>query len=284
MPTGVRKRGAPGAEKPAPLPAAARIAAAVGHEIRSPLATALLYMDIVEQRVDAGAARGPVQSALAIARREILRVQQLVTRVTEIESLGFPVMRPRLVDFGQVVAETISRAAGEATRLVRLEIGRGARESLTDWWDDGAVEQILQNLLSNALKYGQGQLVRVGIERLNDGVRLSVRDRGRGLRAADRIGIFDRRVRTPLARAPGLGLGLWFVRALTEAHRGAVAVRSRPGDGATFTVTLRPFVFGTLKGSQTPRDELGRAELVLPHATSRDPQRVPNPPRRARTS
>jgi signal transduction histidine kinase len=220
------------------LPMSAEIAAAIGHEIRTPLATALVYMTILKREIDAGFRRGPVRSALATARQEISRIDRLVTRVTEMEGLGFPIMRPRLVDVGQVVSRSVRRAVGGGSaRLVRLEIGPG---DLTDWWDEGAVEEIVQNLLSNALKFGEGRQIDVAVERAQERARLSVRDRGIGLAVSQQARVFERRVRAPLARSPGLGLGLWFVRTLAEAHRGTVAVRSRPGDGATFTVTLRP--------------------------------------------
>jgi signal transduction histidine kinase len=126
----------------------------------------------------------------------------------------------------------------DLARTVRVEIGRG---NLTDWWDDGAVEQIVQNLLSNALKFGEGRPVHVALDCVEHRARLSVRDQGGGLPASEQAQIFGRRVRSPLSRAPGMGLGLWFVRTLAEAHRGVVAVRSRPGEGATFTVSLKAF-------------------------------------------
>jgi signal transduction histidine kinase len=223
------------------LPVPAEIAAAVGHEIRTPLATALVYMEIAQRGIPR---RGPVRAALATALEEITRVERLVTRVTEMQGLGFPVMRPRRVDLGRVVADSVRRAApaDDAAPPVRLEIGRG---DLSGWWDDVAVDQIVQNLLSNALRFGEGRAVRVTVERVGRGAaaRVVVRDRGVGLDESHQARILERPAGAPLAssgRSPGLGLGLWFVRALAEAHRGTVAIHSRPGDGATFTVTLRP--------------------------------------------
>jgi signal transduction histidine kinase len=216
----------------------AEVAAAVSHEIRAPLASALLYMSILEREIEAGGGPGQARSALAIARQEISRVERLVARVTEMHRFGHPVMCPRRVDLGQVVVESVQRAlAGNHSRLVRLEIDPG---DLVDWWDDTAVEQIVHNLLSNALKFGEERPVDVMVVRGDGFVRLSVRDRGVGLSAEARVHVFDRRVRSPLGRSPGLGLGLWFVRELAGAHGGKASVRSRLGDGSTFAVTLRP--------------------------------------------
>jgi signal transduction histidine kinase len=234
--TPFRDRLPPGAT---PLPVSAEVTAAVGHEIRTPLATALLYMGIVQQSIDAGLQTGPAKTALAAAQQEISRIDRLVTRVTEMQRLGCPVMRPQLVDLRHVVSEAVQRTAlGHQAHLVHLVSGRG---NLVDWWDDTAVEQIVGNLLSNAVKFGEGRPIEVTVGRAEERAIISVRDQGIGIPVADQAGIFDRLPSNPLARLPGMGLGLWFVRALSEAHGGYVTVRSRAAAGATFTVTLRPF-------------------------------------------
>jgi signal transduction histidine kinase len=268
-------------------PLSARLAAVVGHELRAPLATALMYMGIVERQIDAGARGAAVRSALAVAREEILRIERLIVRVTELQRLGRPVLAPRLVDAGRVVTDAVRRSMlGEAAAEVTVA---AASRGLTDWWDDAAVEQIVQNLLSNALKFGAGRPVKISVEPSSFGARLVVRDKGVGIHAADLERIFRCNVRAPADRSGGLGLGLWLVRALAEAHGGRVTVQSRPGQGATFTVMLRPLPpppplatarnttaaeqaevidIGTLRGSRAPRDGLGRAKLALPRRES----------------
>ena len=106
------------------------------------------------------------------------------------------------------------------------------------WWDDLAVEQIICNLLTNALKFGQGRPIRVAVESMLDGVRLIVQDRGVGIRAADRAAVFEQSVRAPVARSGGLGLGLWLVKKIVEGHAGQITVQSRTGQGTTFIVKL----------------------------------------------
>jgi signal transduction histidine kinase len=210
----------------------------VGHELRAPLATALMYMGIVERRIEAGAGGSALRSALAVAREELLRIERLIVRVTELQRLGRPVLRPRQVDVGRVVGASVRRALfGDAAAQVKLV---AAPRPMVGWWDDAAVEQIVQNLLSNALKFGAGRPIQVAVEPTSDGARVVVRDQGIGIRPADLERIFRRDVRAPVERNGGLGLGLWLVRALAEAHRGRVTVQSRPGEGSTFTVLLRP--------------------------------------------
>jgi signal transduction histidine kinase len=101
------------------------------------------------------------------------------------------------------------------------------------------VEQVLGNLLLNAARHAPGTPVHVAVRREGDHVCFAVRDGGRGL-TPDLAGrVFDRFVsgRQPGSRA-GLGLGLYIVRAIAEAHGGHVAVESEPGRGATFLVRL----------------------------------------------
>ncbi len=101
------------------------------------------------------------------------------------------------------------------------------------------LEQIITNLLSNASKYGGGKPVDVALEASGDMARLTVRDRGIGIAAADHERIFRRFQRATTSRHySGFGLGLWIVREAAEAMGGAVRVESRLGEGAMFTVEL----------------------------------------------
>ena len=106
--------------------------------------------------------------------------------------------------------------------------------------DPDRIQQVLVNLLDNALKYGGGP-VAVRAENANDSVRLSVIDSGPGIRAADRERIFEKFVRAdPQMRyAPsGTGLGLYISRELARRMGGTLDVASGPGAGATFVLEL----------------------------------------------
>ncbi len=115
----------------------------------------------------------------------------------------------------------------------------GPPHAVHGWWDQTAVEQIVSNLLTNALKFGQGRSIRLIVRAASAGVSIAVRDQGVGIAAADRTRIFERNAHAPVAEGGGLGLGLWLVRELCTAHGGRVTVHSRRGRGTTFTVLLR---------------------------------------------
>ena len=108
-------------------------------------------------------------------------------------------------------------------------------------WDRMRLDQIVTNLLSNALKYGKGKPVTLEVHRVGEGVSLSVRDQGIGIAIEDQARIFDRFERAVSQRNyGGLGLGLWIVHQIVEALGGTVTVQSSKGNGATFTVELPP--------------------------------------------
>jgi signal transduction histidine kinase len=111
------------------------------------------------------------------------------------------------------------------------------------WWDEFRIEQVVVNLLTNALRYGGGPVeVSVHTEACGDGgarARIDVRDHGKGI-APDFIDrIFEPYERGAKSGEPkGLGLGLYISRQLASSHQGELTVQSTPGEGATFSLTL----------------------------------------------
>jgi signal transduction histidine kinase len=100
------------------------------------------------------------------------------------------------------------------------------------------LESVLDNLLSNALKYGLQKPVTLQARREDGRVVLWVEDRGVGMRPDEAARAFDLFYRAPGRAEPGTGLGLSTVKRIVEAHGGTVEVRSAPGEGSTFTITL----------------------------------------------
>ena len=214
-----------------------KLAAAIAHEIRTPLAVALMYIRLVEQ--EAGPHVGDsLRDGLSQARDEVARLDRLLGNLVDLHRLGHVVIRPALIDAGRVVSEAVRRARRDLSAVqVSVEVGAA---DLLDWWDPNAIDQIIQKLLSNAVRYGEGRPISVSVNRSETNLRIRVQDGGSGIPASERARLFRPRLGPRKARSSGLGLGLWLVRELAEAHLGGVAVESRKGAGSTFTVTLRP--------------------------------------------
>jgi signal transduction histidine kinase len=105
--------------------------------------------------------------------------------------------------------------------------------------DPMAIEQILENLLSNAIRFGPGRPVDISFASDGKAARLSVRDEGVGISDCDQALIFERFHRSRRAKPNGgFGVGLWVTRQLVRAMRGEISVSSSPGAGSTFTVRL----------------------------------------------
>ena len=106
--------------------------------------------------------------------------------------------------------------------------------------DPDALDRILKNLISNALKYSQPGLVSVRARTGDDSVEVQIEDRGRGIPAEALPRLFEPYYRVPdgAAAARGTGLGLAIVKSLIEAHGGSVGVSSAPGVGTCVTFTL----------------------------------------------
>ena len=106
-------------------------------------------------------------------------------------------------------------------------------------FDQARLSQVLTNLLSNALKFvsANGEIV-VRIERLDDELRVAVRDTGIGIPTEMLVEIFDRFRQVNSGDARGAGLGLYISKRIVQAHGGRIWAESRIGDGSTFFFTL----------------------------------------------
>jgi signal transduction histidine kinase len=214
----------------------------VSHELRTPLAQIRMFAEtLVLGRVRTEEERA---RSLAIIDQEARRLTNLVEnllhfsraerqslRVAPVPTLVSPLIRG--------VLESFAPLAG--TR--RVHIATSLREGVVALADEGALRQMLLNLLDNAVKYGpEGQVVTVGMDPTNgDRVRLWVQDQGPGIPAAERERIwqqFWRLERDRGSAVAGTGIGLSVVRQLAALHRGRVWVETAPGGGARFVLEL----------------------------------------------
>jgi len=132
--------------------------------------------------------------------------------------------------------KSLTIPAAGAGRSLTVETGS---EPIRGEWDRLRLEQVLSNLLSNALKYGAGKPVHVAVGRSEEVARLTVRDEGIGIAAEDAERIFGRFERAVSMREyGGLGLGLFIARQIAGAHGGEIRVQSKPNGGSEFTVLL----------------------------------------------
>jgi signal transduction histidine kinase len=168
------------------------------------------------------------------------RVTRLITElldVSRIESGRIEVHR-QLVDIPQRASRIIAGrvAAGDSPARFGLEV-RG--ELPETWLDADKVDQILGNLIENAVRHGAGTVTTV-VEALriagSPGVAVSVRDQGEGIAPESAVRVFRQFWRAK--RRGGAGLGLFIVKGLVEAHGGTIAVQQAPGGGAEFRFTM----------------------------------------------
>jgi signal transduction histidine kinase len=147
-------------------------------------------------------------------------------------------LRLEAIDIADVLREVVDVYAIEAA-FNRVELRLTAPDTLVGRWDGPAIEQVTGNLISNAIKYGDGKPVDIVLAREGEQVRLEVKDHGIGISAENQARIFGRfeQVMTGQQRT-GFGVGLWLARALIEAHGGSISVHSVPGQGSAFTVRL----------------------------------------------
>jgi PAS domain S-box-containing protein len=204
------------------------------HELRTPLTTLMLSLDAIRR----GATGSQRDKWMASAWQGGERLQRLFEELLDISRLevGQMGLDRTNVDLEELVRRVVARfepAIASAQCTVHVEA-----TALWGCWDRSRIDQVIANLLANALKFGCGR-VEISVRPEGEHAVLSVRDHGIGIELAQQQAIFERFQRAVSERhSGGLGLGLYICRRIIEAHGGSIRVDSQPGAGATFTVEL----------------------------------------------
>ena len=219
--------------------------AVAAHELRNPMTPIIgrvqllrrmigkpdFQLEKVEQRLDQ--IEGLITQYVKRATT-LLDVSRMTTGKLQLSLV--PVNASALV---REVTESFQPIAEHAGAVLELDL---PDEDLAIIGDRLALEQILDNLVSNAIKYGAGKpiVVSASVEGEKGVARICVRDEGPGISASDQTRIFQRfeRAVRPGEQASGFGVGLWIIRQLCDAMGGTIEVTSAPEAGSTFCVTL----------------------------------------------
>jgi PAS domain S-box-containing protein len=212
------------------------------HELRPPVTALQLQLQLLLRAAGRQGGTAPELLAHKVEglERQCRRIAVLVNELLDVSRLrlGRLDLRHEELDLAEVARDTVAHLLEEGIRLGSA-IVVAAPEPVPGRWDRVRLEQVITNLLSNALKFGQGKPVTVSVSADGDWARVTVRDEGIGIERADQARVFERFER---AVSPhhfgGLGLGLYISREIVQAHGGVIRLQSEPGAGTTFTVEL----------------------------------------------
>jgi two-component system, OmpR family, sensor kinase len=189
----------------------------------------------------------PRLEQLEVAIRDFLRRSNMLLDMSRIGSASLEIRRME-IDLSQVARSVVERWA-VAARMGGCELTSRLEGDVIAIVDEAALDQVIENLLSNAIKFGAGSPVQISLRSDGHVARLVVQDDGDGISDKDQARIFERFERAVTKREHGgFGIGLWVANQLVRAMGGDLALKSAPGAGSAFTVTL-PVNAGELQGA-----------------------------------
>lgn len=225
--------------------------AVASHELRTPLTPLRLQLDALSRVLCVDEADVERQRhKIEVMRRQVDRLARLVESLLAV-TRGSPIelSAREPADLAEIVGDVVERME-ERAYTVETDILFEPEQVVRGRFDARAVEIVIEHLLDNAIKYGEGAPIEVTVQREDDRAVVRVRDRGIGIEEADQERIFEKFERSVSSdHYGGLGLGLFIAKELALAHGGTLRVESERGRGAVFTLEL-PLEEGRAGGAQ----------------------------------
>ena len=212
------------------------------HELKTPLTSMQLQISGIRRAAESAAPLDIAKLArrVEVIDKQLVRLTELVDGLLDVSRAAAGRLRLNIesVDLAEVVRAVGERFSGELA-AARCELTLEAREPIVGRWDHLRLDDIVTNLLGNAIKYGAGRPIHVSASLAGAVAAIQVRDNGIGISSDDQGRIFQRFARAVSSEHyGGFGLGLWIVHVLVQAMGGSVEVSSAVGQGAIFTVNL----------------------------------------------
>lgn len=230
------------------------------HELKTPLTPLKLQAQGLRRALlsnpSAGIDPAKITRMLESSDRQINRLSRLIDDLLDISRISSGKLKLNFEPFNLCdLVREITERFEEEIKTARCTLVTDFPSEAEVHWDRFRIEQVVINLLTNALKYGAGSEVRISIRQTPDGIDLSIRDQGIGIAEEDQARVFGRFERAVSGNNfGGLGLGLYIVTQIIEAHGGRIALSSRPGAGSLFSVLLaaQPQLGTAAEARETP--------------------------------
>ena len=232
------------------------------HELKTPLTSLKLQSHLRKRNLKKGDLSAFTPERLTKMfdsdEKQLERITHLIDDMLDISriSSGKLSMNLERFDLCELIRDIVEQSSEQFVAAgcpIKIEVCQSAVGS----WDRFRIEQMVMNLLTNAMRYGAGKLILLQVIALKDRVQIVVHDQGRGIAEENHERIFRKFERAVLgSEISGLGLGLYIVRQILDAHHGSIRLESQLGQGATFVVEL-PLL--TQVGSE--RDEVAHHGL-----------------------
>jgi signal transduction histidine kinase len=213
------------------------------HELKTPVATLQLLIQNLMRRIQAdpsSVSPAAASERLAAVDKQVLRLTKLINDLLDLSRITDGRMELELgpADLAAIVRDVVARHEEDARRA-RCTVSVDVQSPAQGVWDRLRIDQVVDNLLTNAIKYGAGGRIGVRVDGDEQIARLTVSDEGIGIPPEAQARIFQRFERAVSnSDYGGFGLGLWIVGQIVSAHSGEVRVESEPGRGSTFHIGL----------------------------------------------
>lgn len=214
------------------------------HELKTPLTSLMLQSQLQKRLIDKNHEQAFDKTRLINLMDQIHkltnRLNRLVDDMLDISRIrtGTLSIRKEKTDLTKLTKDVVSRLQTSFEEAgMDLPVVHG--EATYGHWDPMRIEQVVSNLLTNAIRYGRGFPIEIKIEQRGVVAHLLIKDRGIGIAPEDQVKIFERYERVVSSEnISGFGLGLFITQQIVESHGGRIWVESRLGDGSTFHVDL----------------------------------------------
>jgi signal transduction histidine kinase len=180
-----------------------------------------------------------IATGLEVAARQTQRLTHLVDELLDVSRITARRLKLEReeVNLSLSIQDVLTRLR-DVTDRAKCPVLPLVQSGIVGSWDRMRLEQVLENLLTNAAKYGAGSPIEVTLRADGRWATLAVRDHGPGIPESEQGRLFDPFARLAPPGLGGLGLGLFITKQIIDAHHGQIRVESRQGQGATFVIEL----------------------------------------------